>query len=197
MLVQGWGSPSSHSALPWAQPGRQALPSCWPGQQPGGHLQHSAGRPREAWHPGCPEEAGRGATQAAPPVCKCWLPGAACGSPARQVTRLPGGAGWAGLRGSWPPSFACSEAAPEGFPGRTPVQCPLPHPAPPTSSLAGSSWVTGHLDLGAARPLDLLCSLMGRSAGTAAWPNGAGINFPALLWGGCNRKLPSLAEGYI
>lgn len=35
----------------------------------------------------------------------------------------------------------------------------------------------------------------GRSAGTAAGPNGAGINFPALGagGGGCNRKLPSLA----
>lgn len=39
-----------------------------------------------------------------------------------------------------------------------------------------------------------LCSAArwGRSAGTAG-PNGAGIDFPAVGGGGCNRKLPSLA----
>lgn len=35
---------------------------------------------------------------------------------------------------------------------------------------------------------------MGRSAGTIAASNGAGIDFPAWGGGDCNRKLPSLAS---
>lgn len=51
---------------------------------------------------------------------------------------------------------------------------------------------SGHLGLGRVQSLTQIFSLTGRSAGTTPGPNGAGIDFPAWGWGGCNRKLPSL-----
>lgn len=63
----------------------------------------------------------------------------------------------------------------------------------PGSSLAGRGLGAGPRTWVQSSPALCLAARWGGSAGTSAGPNGAGIDFPAQGWGGCNRKLPSLA----